>query len=57
MDDLTLELEEIKDQLRLKIEDDKYSKALHEFLKKARDESEIWVNPKYAARYHVETSG
>ena len=56
-EDVTLELEEIKDQLRLKIEDDKYSKALHEFLKKARDESEIWVNPKYAARYHVETSG
>jgi peptidyl-prolyl cis-trans isomerase SurA len=56
-EDGMLELEEINDKLRLKIEDDKYSKALEEFLKKARGESKIWVNPKYATRYHVENTG
>jgi len=45
--------DEIKEDLRARLEDEKYSKALDEFLKKARDEASIWISPEYAAKYSV----
>ena len=48
--------EEIKGELRTRLEDEKYSKALEEFLNKARREASIWISPKYAAKYSVEIS-
>jgi len=55
-EDRTLTVDEVKEDLRAKLEDEKYSKALAEFLEKARDEADIWVNPKYRAKYGAETS-
>jgi peptidyl-prolyl cis-trans isomerase SurA len=46
--------DEVKEELRIQLEDEKYSKALEEFLKKARDEASIWISPKYAAKYSIE---
>jgi parvulin-like peptidyl-prolyl isomerase len=48
--------EEVKDELRDRLEEEKYSKALEEFLNKAREEASIWISPKYAARYSIEIS-
>jgi len=45
--------EEVKEELRDRLEDEKYSKALDEFLVKARNEANIWISPAYAARYSV----
>jgi peptidyl-prolyl cis-trans isomerase SurA len=47
-------LDEVRDGLRVRLEDEKYKKALGEFLKKARGEANIWVDPKYRARYVLE---
>lgn len=43
-------LEEIKEQLRTKIENQKYDESLQAFLKKARAESEIRVKEQYQGR-------
>jgi peptidyl-prolyl cis-trans isomerase SurA len=48
--------EEVKDELRDRLEEEKYSKALEEFLNKAREEASIWISPKYAAKYSIEIS-
>jgi peptidyl-prolyl cis-trans isomerase SurA len=55
-DDKTLTLDEAREDLRAKLEDEKYSKALAEFLEKSRSEADIWVNPKYRAKYGIESS-
>jgi len=55
-EDTTPTLDEVREDLRAKLEDEKYSKALAEFLEKARTEADIWVNPKYRAKYGAETS-
>jgi peptidyl-prolyl cis-trans isomerase SurA len=44
-------LEEVEDELWVRLEDEKYAKALGEFLDKARKQANIWVNDKYRARY------
>jgi peptidyl-prolyl cis-trans isomerase SurA len=48
--------EEVKDELRDRLEQEKYSKALDEFLTKARDEANIWISPDYAKKYSVDAS-
>jgi peptidyl-prolyl cis-trans isomerase SurA len=48
--------EDVKDELRDRLENEKYSKALEEFLNKAREEASIWISPKYAAKYSIEIS-
>ena len=45
--------DDVKEDLRTRLEDEKYSKALEEFLRKARAEASIWVSPEYAAKYSV----
>ena len=47
-------LDEVRDGLRTRLEDEKYKKALSEFLKKARAEADIQVDPKYRSRYVLE---
>jgi parvulin-like peptidyl-prolyl isomerase len=44
-------VEELKETIRRKIEDDKYQTALEAYLKKARAESEIVVNESYKDRF------
>jgi peptidyl-prolyl cis-trans isomerase C len=53
-EDGMIPFDEVKEELRTRLEDEKYSKALEEFLKKARDEANIWISPTYAAKYNVD---
>jgi peptidyl-prolyl cis-trans isomerase SurA len=50
----TRSLDEVREDLRKRLEDQKYSDALQKFLKKARQEATIWVSPKYLGRFDVE---
>lgn len=43
-----LPLEEVRDEIRARLEDEMYSRELQAFLQKIREESSIWISPKYA---------
>jgi parvulin-like peptidyl-prolyl isomerase len=46
----TLDLEEVRERLRMMLEDRKYAEELERFLEKARNEADVHVNPKYLDR-------
>jgi parvulin-like peptidyl-prolyl isomerase len=47
----TKSLEEVREELRTRIENEKYNEGIDAFVKKAREEADVWVSPKYANRY------
>jgi peptidyl-prolyl cis-trans isomerase SurA len=55
-EDAMTPFDDVKEELRTLLEDEKYSKALEKFLEKARAEANIWVAPEYAAKYGVALS-
>ena len=57
-DDGVRPLDEIREELRITLEDRKFEEALQDFLVKAREEANICVDPKYRSRFvlQVESS-
>ena len=54
-DDRTAPLEEAQEQLKLSLEDRKYAEELSLFMRKAREDSEWCVKPKYRSRLSMES--
>ncbi|MDX1388008.1 MAG: peptidylprolyl isomerase [Acidobacteriota bacterium] len=50
-EDGVIPFEEVKDEVRAQLQDQRYNQAIEEFMVKARDEAEIVVMPKYREKY------